>query len=378
MKTLLLIADLDSVHTYNYCKNLLSKTSFKITLLNLKGGKETVKKEYLSFYRSLNYDLVFIKPLKQGQWSYMKCFFFVLKSLGNFDYLHLHYVSHYLCPSIFFLSNRYKKIILTYWGSDLLRSNFIKRMMTLPLLMVANNITFITTEMLEMFESLSFPFKMQRKKCQVVDYGNLFFSSISDSQKNNVLPKNAKLALGFNPDKIAIAIGYCWRKEMQQQKALESLLNSDFHYFDKVQIVIPAVGIDDETKKQMVALLIKKNVEYYFQKEFYDESQMTLFRIATDIFIHPQTTDSLSCAMMEHLYAGGIVINGSWLKYDVLDSHDIKYLQFDSFDHLSSLVNDVVESLEKTKQLVANNQIKIDKFASWKYWESRWMSLYSN
>lgn len=376
MKQLLLIADLDSVHTYNYCRNLLSSTDFDITLLNLKGGKETVKSEYLQYYERQNYKLHFCKQLKDGHYKYMISFFRVLKDLGKFDYLHLHYVSHYLTLPIFLLSSRYRHIILTYWGSDLFRSNTAKRLMTLPLLVVSNKITFITFEMQERFRNLSFPYRMSLKKSQVIDYGNLFFESIRKAQSNGLNKIKAKELLGFPTAKKIISIGYCWRKEMQQLKTLEAIFEGGFLHRDKVFFVIPAVGIDANNKKNIIDCLERNNANYYIQTSFWNLEQITAFRIATDIFIHAQTTDSLSSAMMEHLYAGGIVMNGRWLKYDVLDKHEVKYLQFDSISDIPVMLDKVLEKIDAILSDYSGNQNIIDEFASWDYWRPQWQALY--
>ena len=376
MRSLLLVADINSIHIYNYCKNFLSKEDFQVTLLNIGGGEETVNKEYLNFYKELNYKILYTCGLATGRWAFFVSFYKVLKQAGEYDILHLHYVNHYLCPAIFFLSKRFKHIVLSYWGSDLLRSNFMKRSMTLPLIIKANAISLLTKEMYDRFSTISFLYRKNLKKCSIVDFGNLFFDSIKENQERGLTPSRAKKLMGLDPDKLCIAIGYNCRREMQQIEALEGIFHGNFKYVENVQFVIPAVGIDNSIKERIESLLNANKADYYFQQNFLSESQLPIFRLACDVFIHPQTTDSLSCAMMEHLYAGGVVINGSWLKYNVLDNNMIYYYQFDEFADLPNLLNSIIESIDKIKEQSAENRQKIDSFASWSYWRNKWALLY--
>lgn len=375
MKKILVIADIDSVHTYNFCRNFLAQTDLEVTLLNLKGERSTVKPDYLHYYESMHYNLAFCKSLRSGHVNYMMSFYKALKELGCFDYVHIHFVSHYVAIPVFLLSRRYEKIILTYWGSDLFRSSATKRLMTLPLLNRSNKISFITSEMFDRFKSLSYPYRKNLKKCQVVDYGNLFFESIKTAQKNGIDNIKAKNILGFPKGKIVISIGYCWRKEMQQLKTLESILGGGFKYKDKIMFVIPAVGIDETNKSHIVDCLERNNADYFIQEEFWDMEQITAFRMATDIFVHAQTTDSLSAAMMEHLYAGGIVVNGEWLKYEVLEKHKVYYLQFERMIQIPELLNKVIDNLDKYRAKCKENQEIINGFASWDYWRPQWRAL---
>lgn len=376
MKKVLLIADVNSIHIYNFCKNFLSHKLFDVTLLDVGGCEGAVKEDYLNFYQKLNYKIVYSKGLNYGRWIYVKSFYKVLKGLGKFDYIHIHFVSHYLCPVVSLLSKNFEHVLLTYWGSDLFRSSAIKRLMTLPLISKADKITLLTKEMADKFASLSYPYRRNYKKCIVIDYGNPFFESIKYNQKIGFTPLKAKKTIGLNPNKITVAIGYSWRKEMQQYKALENILTSEFRFKDSVQFVIPAVGMDSINKDQIEHLLKETGVDYYFQEKFYNENEMPLFRIAIDVFIHPQTTDSLSCAMMEHLYSGSIVLNGSWLKYNVLDENDVEYYKFDDFSHLPFLLNKMISKFELVRGQTKNNQNKLDQFASWNFWDSKWSSLY--
>ena len=106
-----------------------------------------------------------------------------LKTLGTFDVLHIHYVKHLYAPGIYLLRNNYKKIILTFWGSDLYRSTIISRVCILPILGIADKITFITATMKNDFFKKSFFHRGLRNRICVMDYGNMLFPYIDSAEK---------------------------------------------------------------------------------------------------------------------------------------------------------------------------------------------------
>lgn len=100
------------------------------------------------------------------------------------------------------------------------------------------------------------------------------------------------------------------------------------------------------------------------------------FRAITDIFIHAQTTDAISCAMIEHLFAGSIVINGEWLKYGILDENDISYEIFKNFDSLPKVLERAIDNIEELKDNQILNQSRIEKVWSWNSLRKFSLNLY--
>jgi len=70
-----------------------------------------------------------------------------------------------------------------------------------------------------------------------------------------------------------------------------------------------------------------------------DWARLTL---SADIFVHAQSTDAASASMQEHLYAGAVVFNGSWLRYDDLLARGADFRTFTGYVDLAEQIEQVV------------------------------------
>lgn len=374
---ILLIADIESIHTYNYIKNVLVGTGYNITLFDIKGDLNRVRKEYIQYYVDHGIKLhegIDIDIIKQGGYfRYIYTLSKKLSTLGIYDCVHIKGVYNYLALPIYFNRNKYKKIILTYWGSDLYRSSKFMLLQTLPLVSVANKISFITDDMRTFFSKFFF-FRNHLKKSSTLDYGNMFYEKIYNYKNQN--KAIIKQSLGLNLQKHIVTIGYHGRPQMQQLQAINSLIEGSKINLNQIQFCFPVFGISNNDYYRLKTSLESANIDFLIFNDFMDEDTVSRFRVATDIFIHPQTSDALSCAMLEHLYAGSIVINGEWLKYSTLDNSGIYYVRFKNFDHLPIVFDKVISEFDMCHASTIENQELIARISSWKILRESWIELY--
>lgn len=372
---LLLFCNPNNIHNYNYIKNVLLKQNFDITIYSYSLPRNEVKAEYMDFYDKNKINVVGGYSIsEEGHLKYIIKSFKTIGQLGkSYECLHVQYVSPYIAPIIFFYRNRFKKIVLTYWGSDLLRSNFVFRLMTKPLLCISSWITFITSDMLHYFSQ--FYNLKDSQKTGLLDFGNMFFEII-DQKKKEIDSGNVHKSLGLDPSIITVTIGYCWRKPMNQLPALHAIFETPDFPKEKIQIVLPTYGITSDAKKEMIEYLDDKKIRYKLFDTFMGPDEVSALRAVSDIFINPQTTDAFSSAMIEHLYAESVVINGSWLKYSILDEKKVYYKNFGSFNDLSKVLCDAIDNIKEEKKLVKKNRNIMASFCSWATWEDKWLELY--
>lgn len=375
---LLLFCNPSNIHNYNYIKNVLVRCNYDITIYSYSLPIHGIKQEYIDFYERNRVKIIGGHSIsEQGHFKYIiKSFFSIGKITGEFDCAHVQYVSPYIAPIIYFYRKRYKKIVLTYWGSDLLRSNFVFRIMCRPLIRISSWITFITSDMQSTFNKYFHIHNNQ--KTELLDFGNMFFDSIDEMKLINGNEHDTLcLKYHLNPQKTIITIGYYWRKQMQQRETLETLINSGLFSKEKVQFAIPAYSITHEEKIAIEEYCSKNGYEVSVYDYFMNEEEVSGFRAITDIFINAQTTDAFSSAMTEHLYSGSLVINGSWLKYSVLDEKGVYYLTFDSFESLPYIVCEAIGNMQLVKEKSMKNRDIISSFCSWRFWKEKWLQLYN-
>ncbi len=107
------------------------------------------------------------------------------------------------------------------------------------------------------------------------------------------------------------------------------------------------------------------------------EEQVSKLRVITDVFINPQVSDALSNAMLESLYTGALVLNGSWLKYSILDESGIVYYKYDSIEALGKALCSIIDCYESKKKETLFNKKKVYEISSWEYLRKKWLQLYS-
>lgn len=378
-KRILLLGNPASIHMYNYVKNVLCKEDFDITIFYYCNEKHLdMRYEVELFYQQQGVKLVEgLKPIeyrKLGFLRYHKETVRLLKSLGHFDILHVHYIWYHLSPAIYKVRHLYKKIVLTYYGSDLYRTSFFESLLTIPSLSAADCITFMSEDMVDYYKTLPFYLRRYLKKSTVVDFGNMFYDKISSFDNKKEL---CKRLLGFDENKLLITIGYIGRPQMQQFETLNALLSDERILNSQVQFAIPAYGVSAEDDNKLHSLAQNENILIKVFKEFMNEEEVSTLRAGTDIFIHAQTTDALSCAMLEHLYAGSVVVNGSWLRYGTLTKNNVYYKSFDSFDLLSDEIVKIIDNFNNEEKSSSHNREIISQISSWDGLRPIWLKLYS-
>lgn len=375
---ILIFCNPNNIHNYNYIKNVLCKENYELTVYSYSLPLHGINSDYLEFYRKNNVHIIGGHSISEvGHIRYIFKSYLSIKQLNNnFDCLHVQYVSPYIAPIICLFRKKFKKIILTYWGSDLLRSNVLFRLLCRPLVSVSSWITFITSEMQLTFEG--YYHVKPNQQLGILDFGNMFFNQIDEKQHliQGGLRNTLYEQFHLDPQKITITVGYYWRKQMRQLETVSCLVKSGVLNPERVQFAIPAYSIPEREKTELESLCSSRNFNVVVFDYFMNEEQVSGFRAISDVFINAQTTDAFSSAMTEHLYAGSVVINGSWLEYSVLDEHDIYYKQFDSFNELPSIVNECITNLSTEKQFAKNNSTKIASFCSWDCWRQKWLDLY--
>ena len=373
-KKILIVGDFGSIHLYNYAKNVLLAYDAEIHGFNIGGPINDIRKDFLDLYNQLGIRIQGGYRLKDGKVAYMRKAYKVLSQMGKFDICHLHFVSHYISPLVYLNRKKYSSIVLSFWGSDLYRSNSIIRALCRPLLKRCDSISFITQDMQDYFK-LYIKDKSILSKCRILDFGNPFLKTIGMmKQTANVNKEELCSILHLNPDKLTVSVGYVWRREMRQYEALEQIL--PVMDKDSIQIAVPAYKIPQREKERIESLINQYGIEYRIYENFMGEKEVSALRVLSDIFIHPQTSDALSNAMLEHIYAGSVVLNGAWLNYEILEEHNVFYVKFNDMESLPSVLQKTLQYFPNEKRKADQNQHIVENFISWEHWAPQWLELY--
>lgn len=301
----------------------------------------------------------------------------VLHMISAPDIIHMHYISPDMEYIYAPLMRAFKsKLLVTYWGSDLLRITHER--VNENLLQRAVGITFMTAGLYERFHDIygnNFDDKLH-----IIDFGVSIYDALDQLKQTHSAREENRVLFGIPEGKICIMAGYNANPGQQHSEIIDSISRLPDEIKDKCHLLLQYSYNYTDKKTYYESILDKlhsASFSWGIIDSFLNDEQSARLRNSVDIFIHAQITDALSASMLEYLYAGTIVLNGSWLKYHELESRKIAYLQFDTFHQLSDLLKTVLENLDYYKETAQPNQASLYALNSWAAVQDRWVGLYN-
>ena len=118
-------------------------------------------------------------------------------------------------------------------------------------------------------------------------------------------------------------------------------------------------------------------LDYKILTMFLSDVEVAALRVSTDIMINLPSSDQMTAAMLETLYAGGVVITGNWLPYKMLDEKRISYIKIDEYFELVEIVQDITLTIKSGTSSVekSHNRESISHMFRWEHCIEGWLSL---
>jgi len=352
----LIIGDTASMHIYNYVKHVLAGTQFEVTLFST--SNRSICDEYKAYYKENNVEMFDIYSnnnqfMNSGNAiNRLRKFinkYKMLKSLGRFDIAQLQFVNISGSIYLYLLRKQFTKIILTFWGSDILQLNKKDKFIQRFVLPTADYITLFTEEMIRKFRhEYGIRYDSKIYKVNTID-------GVLPNIKNIYLTEgvlNAKSYFALPVDKIVIMCGYNGSQAQQQDELIKLISTMNISIKRKVHIIMPFMyGCTNKKYIDEVRLSLKNSdITYTIIENYLNYNDMARLSIATDIYIHVRFTDALSTSMQEQLYAGSVMIRGSWLKYHELDDADLPIYKIDHLNEIPGVLTEITTHLSNIKR----------------------------
>lgn len=362
-KEIVFLGDYSSVYNKSLL-NQLEKKGLNVSCINIC--------DEINALRKYNFKIRFLKKI-QTFLLIGKVFRRFDKTNKNSRIVHIQFVAFENIFYLKYLKKYFSKIIITFWGSDLLRQSNKRLFFMKKLFKACDKITFETSEMEEIFLKKC-PFYKDTSKFSYTRFGLIELDEIDSVQQHEVTEFAKKY--GINPSKKIVVIGYNRRVEQQHIAVLENIPNS---LVDRIQIIIPwSYGeVSKDYEEDLICALKKSNVSYIFIKDFISDKELACLRLCTDVLIQVQTTDSLSASMLETLYAKKSVITGEWLPYNFLDEKGIKMYKVSTPQAAGELLSVVLDSLSQDEEKNRQNSKLVGSFSKWDSCIDGWLSLYN-
>ena len=357
--------------------------------LNIKKKEPNCKIDVISVTPLKNlrdiYDNVYLFPfynwyyknIKRGShWIFsILLFFWCIPRRQKYDVVELHYLwlfhNHIFCC----YKRIGKKVIGVLWGSDIFRLSVKSYPSMKKLLLRCDKINCITEKMISKINEISNG-EINNEKIVQARFGLEHLNDI-DNLRNASYSKY-KLADILNIKDIErysliVTVGSNGSEGQQHLKILHLL--SEIRNKSTLFLLPVTYGGNENYISQLISVSEGLNIPVIFFTNFLSSNKIAALRLITDIFIQLQITDNLSAAMLEHLYAGNIVITGKWLQYNILQENGVNIETIENVDQIADKLNDCIcnYNLYKNKQKI--NSEAIYKLASWEECIEKWIQL---
>ena len=337
--------------------------SQKVSLLN------TVKALFLLLFDGFLYQTFFFILFVEGKFKkavhfviklmQVKAFFLQNDDFADFDTFHFHYLQYSYVRELF-LVPKGKKIVCSFWGSDLLRTADILNLYIIK--KALNKATYITCQSLELKEIVLSKYgRHLEDKIKVVMFpiDTKTYNAIDLYQNNHEAISVFRETYGYSKDKINVLIGHNGSPFNNHNKIIEAL--SQLQQKEKIHLIVNLnYGIQELDKAAYKAKLTQalqtSGISFVVLENFFANDELAISRLASDIFIHMPISDALSGTMLEMLYAGNTVITGAWLPYKTFVNAGLKYHEVPDFSKLATKLDAILYQFEAEKASAQQNK----------------------
>ncbi len=290
----------------------------------------------------------------------------------NYHIIDIHFFSTSYDKVIPRLSGQNKKIKITVWGSDFYRVGKKRIEEQRSLYRLVDCIQVATKRMGTDFLKV---FPEHFSKVRYAHFGLQQFDLIKKLD-NKVELGNYRQKLGIPDTRIIIACGYNGSSSQQHLTIIESIASLKPPLRETVFLLFQVTyGLTTEYLKKITDNLLRADLSYKIITTPLSNNEVAKLRLIPEIAINISISDAYSASVQEQIYAGNIVIAGSWLPYDFLKERNIYFIET-GINELTSKISDCLENLEAHKSRLAHNRDKIYEVSSWRSSVIDWVHIY--
>lgn len=285
-----------------------------------------------------------------------------INSLGTYDCVSIHYIDPVY--GLLFSKSIKKlgyRIIASVWGTDFHGVSFIIKHFQKKIYNISDYITFNNESVLQEFSQ--YYSKKYDEKLKILRFG---LSSLEEIKKVKLTKSQICNYFGIPADSFIVTCGYNGSPNQNHKSIINALNQLKAKMPENTVIVIPMTYNSRVEYVDMIEKLLKDTgYNFIILKKFLTYPEMAYIRCMTDIFIHVQTHDSFSASMQEHLFAGNIVVNGSWLPYQSIKEKGVFFIEVNDLEELKTILGGVVERIDQIKMACSKNAAIIWNLSSW-------------
>ena len=276
-----------------------------------------------------------------------KCLFllpFVRLSLRRYDVVNIHFAKPKLLKTMHWVQKMSKNIVITPWGSDVFRvddENAINRMRSIYAM--ASCVTCNPTSQLG--SAVVEKFKYDPQKMVPLRWGLEYVDFIEEFRPNKSM-QEAKERFGV-ANRYVISCGYSTSPSHRHEAIIEAVNSIKDQLPDNLTLLFPFTygwGTQEyvQSIKDKCASL---GIKAVFVEEYLNMEDLYTLRMATDMFVHVQTTDAGASCVMQYILCHKKIVHGSWMKYvDLERFNPLFYYPVNNLEELGSVILEAYRS----------------------------------
>lgn len=245
---------------------------------------------------------------------------FAQLSLKNkYGIINIHYPSPRVYHALPWMKRMTKNIVLTPWGSDVMRVEGTAEMLRMRKIYNAATHVMVDPESQLGIEVVT-KFKCKASKILPFIWG-LDFVDYIEEKKPKMTVEESKARFGL-AGKYVITCGYNSRLAQRHEAIIEAIATIKDQLPSNLILLFPFT-YGKQPWEGYDQVLLKKCAESGLDgvviNDYLDYSELYSLRNATDMFVHVQTTDAASACVMQYILCNKKIVHGSWIKYRDLE-----------------------------------------------------------
>ena len=280
---------------------------------------------------------------------------------------------HFLNPIYAKIADRLKKIsrkvVITPWGSDVLRA---KKYQLRGLRKLVQKSNWVTCTQGSRFEKdIVTLLDIPKEKLYNLPIGIASIDEILS--RPFITDEQAKRVWGFE-GKYVIVIGYKGSPAHNHIKVIKSLVFMKKQLPTNTILVCPMTyGGNPVYRKKIKRLLWNSQFENQILENYLTAEELVCLRKATDLFIHAQNTDANSGTIAEYLLCRKKIVNPTWITYPHYETYGSPFYSFSNFEELpQAIMKAINDTSNKVSPLLTGNISE----SGWSKLACKWVELY--
>ena len=297
-----------------------------------------------------------------------------LSSTVKFDIINIHFTQYYMCFVMRYLRKMSKAIILTPWGSDILRVHSKFKLILLKRAYRKADLVTVGPRG-PIGNIISNVFKVDKNRMIPLAWGSETIDYIND-HLDSISQREAQRRLGLD-NKYIITCGYNAFPEQRHMDIIDAVEKVKSILPNNIVLLFPVTYGTESRKGEYIGVLKRRcqelNLPAVFYEHYLSVEDTYLLRRASDMFIHVQTTDAGNSTIMEYCICGSKIIHGSWLHYKWLDYPPLFYYPVKKMEDLPTTIS---EAYFSEPPLLPKEVVSIIRNRGWKQKMVAWNAAF--